>query len=290
MWGNSVSENKELRFDVGNNVELVGDELGPNDAPAVLMLHGGGQTRRSWDAAQRAIAEAGFRAITLDMRGHGDSSWAPDKNYKLSAYASDLAAVVERINCSKVFLVGASLGGITSMLAVGEKRTKNIAGIVLVDVVHRPLSDGVANIRGFMAGTENGFDSIEEAADAVAAYLPHRKKPRNSDGLARNLRQGEDGRWRWHWDPAFLTRSDGSRGMSYERLELVAAIKQIEVPTLLIRGGKSEIVSEELAEEFLQLLPTAEYAVVPGATHMVSGDDNDAFGVCILDFLERHSP
>jgi pimeloyl-ACP methyl ester carboxylesterase len=151
---------------------------------------------------------------------------------------------------------------------------------------------GVAHIQDFMrARASEGFASVEEAADAVAAYLPHRPRPRSLDGLKKNLRLSPDGRWRWHWDPRFL---DGPRPVNTDRdqvqRDLVAAAKALAVPTLLVRGGASELVTPQAAREFLSWVPGAEYADVAEARHMVAGDRNDAFADAILSFLERRFP
>ena len=130
-----------------------------------------------------------------------------------------------------------------------------------------------------------GFDSLEEVAEAIANYQPHRKRPRDISGLEKNLRQGEDGRWRWHWDPAFLARPPGGAEPPRGRLE--AAARALEVPTLLVRGRASDVLSEELAREFLGLVPGAEYVDVADAAHMVAGDRNDAFTLAVSRFLSR---
>jgi non-heme chloroperoxidase len=164
------------------------------------------------------------------------------------------------------------------------------SAVVLVDIAPRMDSQGVERIVAFMKARPDGFASLEEAADEVARYLPHRRRPPSSEGLARNLRQGEDGRWRWHWDPDFLT----SRGTPEERENfhdrLMKAAASLEVPTLLVRGGMSEIVSEEGAREFLNVVPHAEYVDVEKASHMVAGDRNDEFCSAVVEFLSRTVP
>ena len=136
------------------------------------------------------------------------------------------------------------------------------------------------------AHAKEGFATIAEAADAVAAYLPHRPRPRSHEGLKKNLRLHPDGRWRWHWDPRFLDgrRRIGPHGEEVERM-LVDAARRISVPALLVRGASSELVQEAHAKEFLQLVPQATYVDVSGARHMVAGDRNDQFASAIKDFL-----
>lgn len=179
------------------------------------------------------------------------------------------------------------------MLAEGEAfrdaHEHILSALVLVDITPRVDYDGVDKVQGFMrAHAREGFATVDEAADAVAQYLPHRPRPKNSEGLKKNLRLGPDGRWRWHWDPRFM---DGRRRFDPDRSRMEAsmldAARNIRVPALLVRGGSSELVQEAHAREFLELVPHAEYVDVGGARHMVAGDANDHFSSAVIDFLAR---
>jgi pimeloyl-ACP methyl ester carboxylesterase len=145
---------------------------------------------------------------------------------------------------------------------------------------------GVMKIVGFMhAHLEDGFASVDEAAEAVATYLPHRNTPRSSEGLRRSLRRWPDGRYRWHWDPNFIRNVVTTRGeRRFERLEEAAA--RLKLPVQLIRGRMSELVRPEAAEAFLQVVPHAQFDDISGAGHMVAGDKNDAFTSAVRAFLE----
>jgi pimeloyl-ACP methyl ester carboxylesterase len=262
--------------------------------PAVLLLHGGGQTRHAWRKTADQLARAGWVAYALDQRGHGDSDWVDSAAYAFTDFAADAAAVAGQLTARHGMppvSIGASLGGIASLIAEGVARQEGrgavFGALVLVDVTPRVDGDGVAKIRGFMgARAQEGFASIEEAAEAVAAYLPHRARPRSYDGLRKNLRFHPDGRWRWHWDPRFL---DGTHATAAEVAQresmLVEAARDLKMPVLLVRGGSSEVVGEEHLREFLNLVPHAQYADVAGARHMVAGDRNDHFAAAILEFL-----
>ena len=276
---------------------LAGNEIG-HGARTALLLHGGGQTRHAWAKTAHSLADRRWRVVAIDQRGHGDSEWIAEGAYAFPDYAADAAAVARQIAAehgARPVAVGASLGGIASLLALGraeEEAEPPFAGLVLVDVVPKMDPAGVESVQLFMrARVREGFASVEEAAEAVAAYLPHRPRPRSLDGLKKNLRLHPDGRWRWHWDPRFL---DGPRpvGTDRERVRdaLERAARTLAVPTLLVRGGSSELVSEAAAQTFLAATPSAEYADVADARHMVAGDRNDAFTAAILAFLERRFP
>lgn len=260
----------------------MGDELGPVDADAVVLLHGGGQTRQSWRGLQDALGARGVRTLSLDLRGHGESSYAPDGDYRLEAFAADIASVLRLLGGAPI-VVGASLGGLAAIAALVEDGAPARA-LVVVDVTHKIRTDGAAKIRDFMLANPEGFASLDDAADAVATYLPHRTRPASHAGLERNLQRGADGRWRWRWDPNFI---NGNGEKSFRPLEphMRALLPRLETPTLLIRGEASEIVTTEAADEFVALAPNARAVHLDGATHMVAGDDNDAFMVTIADFV-----
>lgn len=273
--------------------KLVGDRYGAG-ARVAILLHGGGQTRHAFAGTAEALARAGWTAITLDQRGHGDSEWLADGSYRVFDFADDVTKVAGDIAVRfgvPPVLIGASLGGMAGMIAEGEAASKNLpslfAALILVDVTPRIDIAGATKIRSFMRErAREGFASIEEAADAVAEYLPHRPRPSSNEGLRKNLRRHDDGRWRWHWDPSFF---DGPHPVNaepekQERARIEAA-RSLRIPALLVRGASSELVREEHAREFLELAPHAKFVDVAGARHMVAGDRNDVFSTAILEFL-----
>lgn len=269
-----------------DGLTVAGDSWGDRDAPLVVLLHGGGQTRHAWSAAGRRLGEVGYYAIALDARGHGDSDWADDGVYTQDAQVADLVAVLQELSMRRPVLVGASMGGVTSLIAVGEHRV-DAAALVLVDIAPHIEPDGAMKIREFMDQNPDGFESLEDVAEAIANYQPHRQRVRRLDGLAKNVRLGDDGRYRWHWDPQWR-----SGRMNFEKREarLSACARNLTLPTLLVRGGLSNLLSEEGATGFLDLCPQSEYVNVTGAAHMVAGDRNDIFMDAVVEFLTRVVP
>jgi pimeloyl-ACP methyl ester carboxylesterase len=265
---------------------LRGDAFGRADAPPVLLLHGGGQTRHSWSGTASRLASEGWHALSLDLRGHGQSDWAPEpSSYDLEYFVLDLVAVVRSLPRPPA-VVGASLGGMAALCAEGEANAPLLAAVVLVDVTPRLEPQGVVRIVSFMTNRPDGFASLEEAADAVAAYRQHRARPSDLSGLEKNLRRGEDGRYRWHWDPKFMSRERRERNtLTPDRL--LNAARGLRVPTLLVRGKLSDVVSLEGAAEFRRAAPHARFVDVSGAGHMVAGDRNDLFTEAVVEFL-RH--
>ena len=251
--------------------------------PSILFLHGGGQNRHSWKNTCQILADEGLHVVALDSRGHGDSDRAPNANYTVDALCADTLLVLEQIGRPTI-LIGASMGGMTAMPVAYQAGPEKVTKLVLVDVVPRYEKDGSARIREFMASGLNGFESLEEAADAVAAYLPHRSKPRSTEGLKKNLRH-RDGRWHWHWDPAFLTAPLDDPFVRVEKLERAAI--NLTIPILLIRGRLSDVVSEEGVKDFLDKVPSAEFVELSDAGHTAAGDDNDAFSEVVVQFVNR---
>ena len=274
-----------IRIPVAGGLSLAADVAGPRGAPTVVLGHGGGQTRHSWDKCEQQLAAAGYFAINYDLRGHGDSDWSPGGDYAIETRARDLIAVAGQ-GSRPVALVGASLGGITAMMAASLGL--EVAALVLVDVVPLMSPVGVARIRGFMTANPDGFASHTAAADAISAYYPDRPRPKDLSGLSKNLRLRADGRYHWHWDQRMMTDQRG------DPAHLLALLDQADwtgrVPTLLVRGMKSDIVDDAGVADLRRRVPALEIADIRGAGHMVAGDRNDEFGAAVIEFLTRVMP
>lgn len=286
-----IAEPRQFEVSGVGGVRIVADQRGPRDAPAVVFLHGAGQTRRSWAKAADAVAARGWQAVTVDMRGHGQSDWSEDGDYRVASFAGDVLEVLRTLP-PRPALVGASLGGFTSMLLAGELSPGNARAVILVDIVPEMDRSGAQRIFDFMAGEmESGFGSVDDVADALAKYNPHRPRPADLDGLTANLRRIGD-RWYWHWDPKFISGMATSGPVEIaEHDRLYTAIGRIldgGAPMLLVRGQRSDLVSQENADRLLARFPAIEFVDVRGAGHMVAGDRNDVFADAVIDFLSRH--
>ena len=130
---------------------------------------------------------------------------------------------------------------------------------------------------------------LPSTADSIAAYIPHRPRPSDLSGLRKNLRQRADQRWYWHWDPRWMTGGMGVDGQTDEppHERFLAAVAGLVVPTLLVRGGISDIVSEESVRELREALPSVEVVDIAEAGHMVAGDRNDVFNSAVIEFVSR---
>lgn len=289
----------QVRFEVADGVTLVGDAWGPPDAPPVVLLTGAGQTRQAWGHTGEALAAAGFMAIAVDHRGHGDSSWPTgDGAYGIEVFVDDTVTLCGHFE--RPVVVGASLGGMAALMGIADRSAIDARALVLVDVAPRLEFGGAARVLEFMSGHPDGFATLDEAADWIAAYLPQRDRPASTVGLEKVLRRRGD-RWHWHWDPRFLEgirqgindspgSADAEARVEQINGRMFAAASALRIPTLLVRGAISDIVSAAGAREFLAAVPHARYADVSGAGHMVAGDQNDAFTDTVVAFLTDLPP
>jgi pimeloyl-ACP methyl ester carboxylesterase len=276
---------EQIQFAGFEGLRLAGDSRGDPEGWPVLFLHGGGQTRHAWGATADAVATRGWRAVTIDLRGHGDSEWAANGDYSFTAYGADVISVADQLGRPPV-LVGASLGGMAAMLAEGTSDRTVSSGLVLVDIAPKSNPEGIQRIRDFMQSGIEGFDTLEEAAAAIAAYTPQRTRRFNPEGLKKVLRE-RDGRWYWHWDPRVLDSSRTEVVAARYRELLEAAINNIAVPTMLVRGLLSDVVSDEGVNDLASRIPGLVVVEVPGAAHMIAGDQNDAFSHAVITFLDE---
>ena len=286
------AKKRNVEFEGCHGVVLRGEAHGDPSHPPVILLHGAGQRRYAWSGTGETLARKGWYAIALDLRGHGDSDWDSGARYQRTDFAADIAAVAKSFETPPV-LVGASLGGMTSLLAIHEHGEEIATALVLVDIATRSQKSGAMRVLDFMSPKPNGFESLEEASDAISSYNPHRPKPKEFSGLKKNLRLGEDGRWRWHWDPAFFESLPkiGRESQDEESIRLHSlddAARGLTIPTLLVRGRMSDLLTEEGAQEFLEQVPHAQYADVSGAGHMVAGDRNEVFCDAVSRFLDEY--
>jgi len=260
---------------------------GDDRAPVVLMAHGFGQTQYAWEQTGWQLAASGWQAVSYDARGHGESDRAPSGEYDFEQFVEDFRRVCASLPHPPL-VIGASMGGLTALLAHSEKPKVDLKALVLVDIAPRWDERGVTAMLAFMRQHPEGFASLEEASEAVRGFLPHRRRSGSSSSgsLERNLRQGRDGRWYWHWDPAMLALAEKSSNL---QSRLQSASRRLKLPSLLVTGGMSELIGAEHADEFLKLAPHAEHVEVSEAAHMVAGDANDRFLAAIMPFLKRQA-
>ncbi|HEX3611696.1 MAG TPA: alpha/beta hydrolase [Sporichthyaceae bacterium] len=267
---------------------VVARQRAPEPRGSVVLLHGGGQTRHAWAATTARLGAQGWTTVVYDARGHGDSDWSPTRDYSPDAQLRDLRAVLAGFVTDAPVLVGASMGGIVALLAAAGGEVA-VRGVVLVDIVPKIEESGAKRIVDFMAAAADGFGSLEEVAAAIRSSNPQRRRAVNLSSLRKNVRQRANGRWYWHWDPAILDHRT-TADLHDPRARLLAAAAQIRIPTLIVTGTGSDIVSDEGVAEMLRLVPHARAVRVSGAVHMVVGDDNGSFSSRVSEWLDEEWP
>lgn len=273
-------------FRRSDGLTLTADVGGREDAPTVILAHGVCQTRHSWRGAMHSLVDRGYHVIGYDTRGHGDSDWSADGRYNLDILSDDLRCILKSVK-QPYALVGASLGGVTSLFTVGDRGAPLAECLILVDIVLHPDMAGVLRIRDFMAKHHQGFASLAEAANAVAAYKSS-PSPKDPAGLMKNLRLRDNGRLYWHWDPQLMLLDNSEPPPTV--VQAMSVADKVKLPTLLVRGRKSDVVTDEGIDAMRAIVPQMEVFDVPDAGHMIAGDRNDAFNGGILSFLDRHLP
>jgi len=276
------SASTDERLTAAHDTVLAATRSAPGRRGTVLFAHGFGQTRHAWTATAQSLAAAGYQTLAYDARGHGDSNWNPATlAYHGEQFADDLIVLAGE-QPQPPILVAASMGGLFGLLA--EARWPGLfSAMVLVDITPRWDTAGVEKILMFMTAHPEGFASLEQAADVISAYLPHRPR-KSEESLRALLREDGHGRWRWHWDPRLV--AELARDSEQHQDALADAARQVKCPVLLVSGGRSTLVTPQTVTEFLALVPHARHVQLPEATHMVAGDDNNAFTATVLDYLD----
>lgn len=256
------------------------------DGPAELtaiVVHGGGQRGRTWRRAARLLQAAGYATLVYDQRGHGDSDWIPDGDYRLDAFQADLDCVIEHWQRPAV-LVGASLGGLVSMLSASG-RPAAVRGLVTIDTAPQLDPTEIDRMVRFLStGAGAGFDTPADAAAHVRRYFPARNV--TADGIEASLAQNAAGRWQWRWDVRVVVGAQNSVASPHEEWLHVRA-GQVIVPFLLIRAGNSPLVSDAAVERLHALVPQLEVAWLPQADHVVGAEEAGEVVALVAPFIER---
>jgi pimeloyl-ACP methyl ester carboxylesterase len=260
-------------------------EWGRADAPVVLALHGGGQTSYMFEELGQSLRGA-RHVIAPDLPHHGESEALADPMvFGRIQLADTLPPLLEEFGIDQVAIVGASLGGIVG-LTFAAKWPDRVSSIVLIDVGHRLEEAGVRRILEFMQQNES-FGSLEEAATAISAYLPHRP-PTDPERLRRNLRRRADGRWAWKHDLGRISKQHMD-SMDWDDIldGLDADAARVHVPVLVLRGANSDVLSRDGAAEIADVLPDARVVEVGNAGHLAAGDNSTSTVALVQSFLDE---
>ena len=257
-------------------------EWGDRSARPILLLHGGGQTCRTWDVVCHELSLS-CRCIALDQRGHGDSEWSYELDYRIEAHAADTAALIEALDLAPVTIVGMSFGGLNA-LHYALQRPEAVSGIVAVDTGPWVNEAAASPIREFMLEVAT-LDELEQFIAAAHRFNPRRDVRLLRRSLWHNLRRCPDGRLMWKTDPR---RRDERRAIVAAGLGFLRErVGDLRCPVLVIRGGESKILSEHDARRFAEAVPNGRWLAISGAEHSIQGDQPKALIEALQRFLDE---
>jgi esterase len=258
-------------------------EWGDPTARPIILLHGGALTAHTWDVVCLGL-QPEFRCIAPDLRGHGDSAWAADGDYSIDAFRRDLEALMAYLAIDRCALVGNSLGGMTAMrYAAARSPGQQPEALVLVDIGPEMREAGRQRLRSFTGGPRE-LDSVEEFVDRAVAFNPLRRRDVLRRSLLNNLRQLPSGKWTWKYDPNRFGRGPHS-GPPPTIAERWADVQRITCPTLVVRGGRSDMFHDADAEKLAAALHSGRWVRIEDASHTVQGDQPLALLRAIRIFL-----
>ena len=269
MLGVPFSRNisPEARLIQGKEICFSYLNWGDDSAPPMLLLHGRSQTAHSWDFVGLSFAED-YRIIALDQRGHGDSGWSPLGDYSMEAFQQDLEDITTKLNITKVILVGLSMGGRNAWM-FASRHPEIVKALIIFDSGPEVMKTGVKRIRQFI-DLPDQVPTYEEFVKRVHQFNPRRDIEQIRGSLQHNIRKTEEGTWTWKYDKIFRQGESSLDGWPED--ELWEALPLIACPTLIIRGERSDILSEQVTKKMVNTIPDCEYVTIQGAGHLVPGD------------------
>lgn len=256
-------------------------EWGQAGNPLIVMLHGGSQQAHSWDFVSLPLSED-FHVIAMDQRGHGDSDWANDADYTVEAHQRDIDGFVAALGLNNFHLIGHSMGGRNSYVWASRNSDK-LRSLVIVDTGPVAQSRGRNRIQNFRELPDE-LDSFEEFADRVQEYTG-RTREQTLGALKYSIRERADGKWTWKYDK--LLRTPGRQGPAWSQEQLWEAVGNIACPTLVVRGGNSDIFADATMREMQQVIPNCDIVTVPDAGHLVAGDNPVDFLAAVRSFYNK---
>ena len=256
-------------------------EWGDASKPLIVMLHGGSQQAHSWDFVSLPLSED-YHILALDQRGHGDSAWASDGDYSTEGHQTDIDAFVSDLGLNGFHLIGHSMGGRNSYVWA-SRNSEKLSSLTIVDTGPEAQHRGRNRIQNFRELPDE-LDSFEDFASRVQEYTG-RTREQTLGALKYSIREREDGKWTWKYDK--LLRTPGHQTPQLSTEQLWEAVAKINCPTLVVRGGDSDIFANETMEKMSEVIPNCSTVTVPNAGHLVAGDNPTDFLAAVSNFYKE---
>ena len=256
-------------------------DWGTNGLRPILFLHGGALTAHTWDLCCLAL-RGEFHCIALDQRGHGDSDWAPDADYSITAQREDIRGFADRLGLDRFVLVGQSMGAING-LAFAVAHPERLSALVMIDAGPEVRRRGSSRIREFVNGGAKP-ETLEEIIERALAFNPRRDRQILRRSLMHNLRQQPDGSWSWKYDRRRFQRLDHDAHLA-ERRRLADDLANVTCPVLVVRGAESDVFHQDDAERLAKNFPDGRQITIAQAGHTVQGDNPKDLVAALRDFL-----
>lgn len=280
----------------GDGIRMHALDWGAAPGATIVFLHGGGLNGHTWDVVCDLLRDE-YRCLALDLRGHGESDWAPDGDYQIQTHFRDIGRVIESLAPGPLVLVGMSLGG---LVALGVAADPNVGarGLVIIDTgPDGSRTPGRKRLHAFMGGPDE-YASIDELIDRAISFNPRRSRERLRRSLANNLRQTERGTWTWKYDPRFRRPFDENevgaeevvRRFAERRDLLLAAAARVTCPVLVVRGGQSDMFLDEDAARTAAAFRDGRWVRIDGASHTVQSDRPGELVAALREFLKSLVP
>ncbi len=248
------------------------------NATVLTILHGFAGHARGFDPFAREM-QSRYRILALDQRGHGETEWA--KSYSIEQAVEDLETFRLALGLARFSLLGQSMGGTVSFM-YAARHPDVVERLVIGDAGPETLGVGLSRIRATVQMRET-FDTLEDAFQWAHKMNPHPPEAAQRERTRANLKQRDDGKWTWRYDPALrqpnppIVRPDAQAQWQ--------ALRQIKCPTLILRGAETDVLGRETAERMVREIPDARLVELPMSGHQVPFDNPEAFLKVVAEFL-----
>jgi esterase len=250
----------------------------------IVFLHGAALNAHTWDVVCLTLRQQ-YHCHAVDQRGHGESAWAEDADYSREAHCGDLEAFVQQLGLDQFVLVGHSMGGFNAF-NYAFRHSPRLAALVLVDAGPSMLGKGARKIVDFVSQTAE-LDSLDEVMQKAIEFNPRRNPQLLRRSLLHNFRQKPDGKWVRKSD---LRMWHANMNREYDRERLKERFQQtgrVQCPTLIVRGGLSDVFTAEDGQNLAREFPNGHYAQVGEAGHTVQGDNPRVLAEVLSRFLDK---